>query len=130
MHNSEYLDKSRQLMKFYFDEMFSEKLPELKRRLAAAYPMQDPEYLFSQLEVVMDKVKDSMAEKVHHTCLLMIDFAVAGRIPELKDFEIRFIDLLERTLLKGVSLQKLAEQALAALIESLPSKNSRPHTSS
>ena len=88
------------IMEFYLSKYFDFYKPKLKKSLRKFNVYSDPELLETYLDQGIDNLKGELSDKFNSIALLILDRVITGRIEELRSFEERFIDLLERTLLK------------------------------
>lgn len=88
------------VMEYYVNKYFDFYKPKLRESLRKLNVYADQELLESYMEQAINNLKDEIAEKFNAIALLVLDNIISGRIAQVRMFEERFVDLLERTLLK------------------------------
>jgi len=109
-------------MEYYVDQYIKRHSEEIKTEARKTNWFTDPEYFEGQIDSLLASIKDELAAKFNDVCLLVMRLALSGREDELRRFEVLFLDLLERTLLKEVStnpqiISKMIEEFQRALRE-------------
>ena len=89
-----------QLMEFYINTIIEAKLPEIRKQVVAANPQADPDYIGTLVTQAVYKNVPEMVYKFNQILMMLIDYAACGQEPLLRDFEAKFEDLMERTLLR------------------------------
>lgn len=94
------LTKLRGVMDFYVStylDYFSSKMKEE----VVKYNVDIEDGLMSRMvDDKIEELKEEAAQKFNDICLLILGTIVSGKIKEVKDFEVLFLDLLRRTILR------------------------------
>lgn len=106
-------------MTFYINTVMEAKLPGIRRAVAAGNPTVDPEYVGKLVEAEIKKHVPEMAYKFNLVAIILIDYVMSGQISRIRDFEAKFEDLLDRTLLKGMDVNQLLSHFIGQLIQAM-----------
>jgi hypothetical protein len=105
------------LMEYYIKKIIELKTPEIKKFVIRDNPHVDPEFVAASVVARLDTYSEEMAYKFNSAALLIIDTMLAGRIDEIRDFEVRFTDLLERTILRRYDLTKMINEIKDQIVD-------------
>ena len=102
--------KLQGIMEFYIKEFFNSGFrEEAKVEMAKYNPgFIDPEMLDIQIDQYIDVLINEATEKFHNVAFLVLSLLASGKEPSLRHFEVLFIDLVKRTLIKEVKEEKQA----------------------
>lgn len=87
-------------MEYYVDQYLKRHSEEIKVEARKSNFFVDPEYFETQVDYEFERIKVELVDKFNDVCLLILRLAYSGRESALRRFEVLFLDLLERTLLK------------------------------
>lgn len=94
------VDIGEGIMQFYVAKIVEGRLPAVQKEMMKRNLNADPEYIMQSIKHGAMGFADEAANKFNAIGMLLLDLIIAGRISEVRDFETRFIDLLERTIWK------------------------------
>jgi len=111
--------KLKGIMEYYVKEYFNFYRDKYKEELHKMNPgIMDPEILDIGIDQYIDAVIDESSEKFHSICHLMLNTLTSGRELLVREFEVLFIDLIKRTILKDVKDEKAEVlQPISIIIE-------------
>lgn len=93
-------DVGEQLMEYYIRTVIEAKLPEIRKAVVRANPQVDSDYIATLVNQEIEKHIPELKYKFNQVAMFLLDFVVRGQFSMLRDFESRFEDLIERTLLR------------------------------
>lgn len=105
------------MMGYYIRQMLALKLPEVKRAVRANNPHIDPELISVKIESAVGGYVEEMAEKFNAVATMIVDRVIAGRMEEVRGFEERLADLIERTLLRSNAFDKLISELTNKIVK-------------
>lgn len=91
------------IMEYYVNQYLKRHSEEIKSEVRKSNYFTDPEYFEGQIDQEFLRIKEELVVKFNDVCMLIMKLAYSGRESELRKFEVLFLDLLERTLLKDQS---------------------------
>lgn len=94
--------KMRESMRFYVNMYLNSNREELQKVVDQMAPYMDEEYLKIHLNQYLEKIEEELADKFDKVCRLIMSAVMSGKESEVREFEVLFMDLLRRTLLKDV----------------------------
>lgn len=95
------IDVGEEIMRFYVTRILEGSLPPIYKEVLKHTPNADPEYVMQRIRSEVMGFSDEAATKFNSIAILLLNCIATNRISELRDFEAKFIDLLERTLLRN-----------------------------
>lgn len=98
------VDVGEEIMRIYVTKLLGIRLPQVCKEMQKHNVEMDPEYMDQRVKNMAMEYVEEAALKFNSIAMLLIDMIAVGRIGELRDFESKFVDLMERTLLKGKGL--------------------------
>lgn len=110
------------ILDFYVSKVLEHRLPVVRRMIIANNPHVDPELVAATVNNEVNKYLPEFKYKANAVMLLVIDYLIAGRVDELRKFEVLFGDLLERTLLKQSDLERLLLTLRKKVLEMMSQK--------
>lgn len=119
-NKSKQLDAKLQgIMEYYVKQFFdSGYREECKNELSKHNPgFIDPEMLDIQIDQYIDMIASEAADKFHSITSLILSLVASGKEPLVREFEVLFIDLVKRTLVKEKEKEKEALQPISIIIE-------------
>lgn len=96
-----------QLMEYYIRTMVEAKLPEIRKAVVQANPQVDSDYIGTLVNKEIDKHIPELKYKFNQVAMILLDFVVRGHFDMLRDFESKFEDLMERTLLRHTEFNQV-----------------------
>jgi len=94
-------------------------VPEIVRSIQKSHPNVDPDYIQASISQEINKYIDELAFKANSTLMLILEYVISGRIKALRQFEERFADLLERTLMQRHGMAAILQALSQVLAEQI-----------
>jgi len=108
--------KLKGIMEYYVKQYFEAYEDKLKEEMAKMNPgIIDPEMLDIQIDQYIDIIISESTEKFHSIACLILDLIASGKEGSVREFEVLFIDLVKRTLVKEKKSETL--QPISIIIE-------------
>lgn len=90
----------KQLMEYYIRTIIEARLPEIRKMAVSENPHVDSDYIVTLINQEIEKHVPEITEKFNQMAMFLLEFVVRGQFNTLRDFESKFEDLVERTLLR------------------------------
>jgi hypothetical protein len=106
MEDNQFDLKLKGVMEFYVKTYFESKEESMKKVARENSYFVDPEVVDMQVKDYLNAVTAEVTEKFHNIGMLILDGITSGNEYAIREFEVLFIDLLKRTLLKDMKERK------------------------
>lgn len=100
---AELITVGQQLMEFYVRTIIESKLPDIRKVVIQENPHMDSDFIIESVNQEVEKLIPEICHKFNMVALLILDFIIRGDISEIRNFETKFEDLLDRTLLRHIA---------------------------
>jgi hypothetical protein len=119
MEKDEHLQiKLKGIMEYYVKQYFEAHEDKLKEEMSKLNPgIIDPEMLDIQIDQYVEFIIVEATEKFHSLAFLVLNMIASGQEPTVREFEVLFIDLVKRTLIKETKERERAVQPISIIIE-------------
>jgi len=110
-------ERLQAIMEYYVEQYLHPRRELIKKEVQKNNLYADPDFINIQIDSELDRIKNDLMTSFNDVCMFLMDFAFSGREEELRRFEVLFLDLIDRTLLKQTSsgLDQLAKEIANAL---------------
>lgn len=98
--------KLKGVMDFYVSTYFEHYSEQIKKEVAKHNMYVETDIMEARIDDRLSEVIEEAASKFHDVCMLVLDSVISGKEREIRDFEVLFLDLLKRTLLKDMADSK------------------------
>jgi hypothetical protein len=120
-------DVGEQLMEYYIRTVIEAKLPEIRKAVVQANPQVDSDYVATLVNQEIEKHIPEIKYKFNQVAMFLLDFVVRGQFGMLRDFESKFEDLIERTLLRHSDFSQFMAALRQKISDSLDKVADNPH---
>lgn len=100
-------DVGERLMEYYIRTIIEAKLPEIRKAVISANPQVDSDYVSTLVNQEIEKHIPEITYKLNQVSMFLLDYVVRGQFSLLRDFESKFEDLMERTLLRHTDFDQV-----------------------
>jgi hypothetical protein len=98
----ELASKLQGVMEFYVSTYFEYYGEEVKKEIAKSNAFIEVGIMERQINDYIKGMIDEATDKFHSIAMLILDTIVSGKEHKVREFELLFIDLVKRTLLKDI----------------------------
>jgi hypothetical protein len=98
--------KLKGVMEFYVTTYFDHYSPKIKEEVARVNAYIEIGIMEKRIDDRLRELVDEAAKKFHDVALLILDIIATGRENKVREFEILFVDLVKRTLVKDMEKEK------------------------
>jgi len=121
--------KLQGIMEYYIREYFSDVKPKIQEEVRKTnYFGLDPDMLDSQIEDYIETIVVEARQKFSVMASMILDQFVALKEQEVRKFELLFLDLVKRTLIKNRDLEELPK-AIVIIADRKADEEAEGHTS-
>jgi len=99
-------NKLRGVMDFYVSTYFEYYSTQIKNEIAKQNAFVERDIMDARIDDHIKEVIEEATGKFHDVCMLILDSLMSGRVEEIRRFEVLFLDLMKRTLLKDMEDSK------------------------
>jgi hypothetical protein len=98
--------KLRGVMEFYVSTYFEHYSQQIKDEVAKHNVFVETDIMEARIDSYVKTLVEESSTKFHDVCQLILDFVISGREEKVREFEVLFVDLIKRTLVKDVQENK------------------------
>lgn len=99
--------KLKGVMDFYVTTYFDYYSPKIKEEVAKVNSFIEVGIMEKRIDDRLKEIVEEAADKFHNVALLILDTIATGRETKVREFEILFVDLMKRTLVKDMEKEKV-----------------------
>lgn len=99
-------NKLKGVMNFYVSTYFEHYTPQIKEEIAKRNVHVESDMMDARIDSKINEVVEEASGKFHDICMLVLDTIMSGREDLVREFEVLFLDLIKRTLVKDMKEKK------------------------
>ena len=107
--------KLKGVMEFYITTYFEHYVERLKEEIRKQNFFIEADMMDKHVESYIKQLTNESAQKFHDIAMLVLDSIISGRESTVRQFEVLFLDLLKRTLIKEIQ-EARSPQPIAIVI--------------